>query len=436
MPVCPALFTDLYELTMVQAALADGTAHRRAVFEVFARSLPARRRYMVFAGLGRLVDTLSRYRFDHDALSFLTASRVVDERTAEWLAGYRFSGSIDAYAEGELYFPGSPVLAVESTFAEAVVLETLVLSILNFDSAVASAAARMVAAAEDRPCIEMGSRRTHEVAAIAAARAAYLAGFAATSNLAAGNTWGVPTTGTAAHAFTLVHDDEPSAFSSQVASLGRDTTLLVDTFDVEAGIRNAFAAAGHQLGAIRLDSGDLPVVARRARQILDSLGATSTRIVVTSDLDEYAIAALAAAPVDAYGVGTGVVTGSGVPTAGFVYKLVARARSADPDAPLVPVAKTSIGKPSRGGRKWAARRLDDAGVAVQERVYVGGPPDPDPHERPLAVPVIRAGTPADPPSLAAARERCRQSRAEVPVAGLALSPGPPAINTVFVEVAE
>ena len=168
----------------------------------------------------------------------------------------------------------------------------------------------------------MGSRRAHEESAVAAARAAYLAGFSSTSNLEAGRRYGVPTTGTAAHAFTLLHDDEPTAFAAQVAALGKQTTLLVDTYDITEGIRDAIAVAGPDLGAVRIDSGDLSMLAARSRELLDSLGAVNTKIVVSGDLDEYAIAALAAEPVDAYGAGTAVVTGSGAPTASLVYKLV------------------------------------------------------------------------------------------------------------------
>lgn len=421
-----ALLTDQYELTMVDAALRGGTADRRCVFEVFARSLPGRRRYGVVAGTARLLDALSDFCFDAAALDFLTEREVIDATTREWLAGYRFSGSIDGYAEGEVYFPGSPVLTVEGGFAECVVLETLVLSVLNHDSAVATAAARMTCAAGDRPCIEMGSRRTHEHAATAAARAAYIGGFAATSNLAAGRRWDIPTTGTAAHAFTLVHDDERSAFQAQVDALGVGTTLLVDTFDVEAGIRTAVEVAGPSLGAIRLDSGDLPAQAREARRLLDSLGATSTRIVVTSDLDEHAIAALSSAPVDGYGVGTSVATGSGVPTAGFVFKLVARHdRSGD----WVSVAKRSAGKHSTGGRKYAARRVD-SGHAVAEVLRVGGPAHAI-GERPLQVELVRHGRPADDAGLEAARRRRRESVAELPAHAMKLSPGEPAIETIF-----
>ena len=304
---------------MLQAALASGAAERRCVFELFARRLPEGRRYGVVAGTGRALAGLAEFRFDDAALAVL--AEVVDETTLEWLAGYRFAGDVWGYGEGELYFPDSPVLVVEGTFAEAVLLETLLLSVFNHDSAVASAASRMTLVAEGRPCIEMGSRRTHEEAAVAAARADYIAGFAASSNLAARQRHGVPSTGTSAHAFTLVHDSETDAFRAQVASLGTGTTLLVDTYDVAEAVRRGVEIAGPGLGAVRLDSGDLGVLARDVRLELDALGAHDTRIVVTSDLDEYAIAALAAAPVDGYGVGTRLVTGSGHPTCGFVYKL-------------------------------------------------------------------------------------------------------------------
>ncbi len=324
------LLTDHYELTMLQAALRSGTAQRASVFELFARRLPSGRRYGVVAGTGRVLDALESFRFTEDQLGYLRERHVVDAATLDWLADYRFTGDIWGYGEGDVYFAGSPLLVVEASFAEAVLLETLLLSILNHDSAVASAASRMVGAAEGRPCIEMGSRRTHEWAAVASARAAYIAGFDATSNVQAGLDYGVPTTGTAAHSFTLLHDTEREAFTAQVESLGAGTTLLVDTYDVAEAVKLAVDVAGTDLGAVRLDSGDLGELARQVRHQLDGLGATRTRIIVTSDLDEYAIAGLAAAPVDGYGVGTSLVTGSGHPTCGFVYKIVARADSPDP----------------------------------------------------------------------------------------------------------
>ncbi len=425
-----ALLTDRYELTMLAAALQDGTAERQCVFEVFARSLPAGRRYGVVGGTDRLIEAIAAFRFGAPEINELREKEVVDPPTLDWLAAHRFSGHIEGYAEGELYFPGSPIITVSGTFAEAVLLETLVLSVLNHDTAIASAAARVVGAAGQRPCIEMGSRRTHERAAVAAARAAYLAGFAATSNLAAGARYGIPTSGTSAHAFTLLHDTEEAAFAAQVATLGLETTLLVDTYDIAEGIRAAVRAAGPQLGAIRLDSGDLASLAVQAREQLDSLGATETRIVVTSDLDEYAIAALAAAPVSAYGVGTSLVTGSGAPTAGLVYKLV--------EVEGRPVAKSSIGKPSRGGRKIAVRRHNELGVMTAEVVGKTGRIHPQEGDRALQIPLVAAGQPVEAGISARDRlDRAREHHGRVmktlPEAARKLSRGEPAVDTEFVE---
>jgi nicotinate phosphoribosyltransferase len=430
--VSTALYTDRYELTMLQAALRSGTAGRRCVFEVFTRHLPVGRRYGVVAGTGRLLDTLPDFRFDDAVLSALSKDHVVDDSTLRWLSNYQFRGDVDGYREGEVFVPGSPILVVYGTFAEAVLLETLALSALNHDSAIASAASRMVVAADGLPCIEMGSRRTHEEAAVAAARAAYLVGFASTSNLAAGARYGIPTAGTSAHAFTLLYDDERQAFAAQVTALGKDTTLLVDTYDVESAVRTAIEVAGRELGAVRIDSGDLEQVARDVRRLLDYLGATHTRIVVTSDLDEQAIARLRHLPVDAFGVGTAVVTGSGAPTAGFVYKMVARSRT--PDGPLEPVAKSSSGKVGYGGAKSAARRLDASGTATAEVVYVGGVGSPRDDERKLTGPLVRAGDVLDPPALDDLRSHHRRVLAELPAEALRLSPGPAALRTVYEEV--
>ncbi|MFJ1650297.1 nicotinate phosphoribosyltransferase [Streptomyces sp. NPDC088337] len=427
-----ALFTDHYELTMLQAALKSGTAGRRSVFEVFTRRLPDGRRYGVVGGTGRVLDAVENFRFDADVLRFLRERRVVDEPTLEWLAGYRFGGDIWGYPEGEVYFPGSPIMRVEGSFGECVLLETVILSILNHDSAIAAAASRMSSAAQGRPLIEMGARRTHELAAVAASRAAYLGGFTSTSDLAAGFRYNIPTVGTSAHAFTLLHDSERDAFQAQVDSLGRDTTLLVDTYDVAEAVRTAVEIAGPELGSVRIDSGDLLLVAHRVRQQLDELGARDTRIIVTSDLDEYAIASLAAAPVDAYGVGTQLVTGSGHPTASMVYKLVARAGSGDAGAPLVPVAKKSTGgKTSIGGRKWAARRLDAYGVAEAEVVGTGPVPDAL-AGRQLLVELVKGGEVVAREPLDAARERHAAARANLPLSATQLSRGEPVLPTEYV----
>ena len=428
-----ALLTDHYELTMVQAAMDAGTANRRSLFDLFTRRLPEGRRYGVIAGLGRALEAIDDFRFDPGTLQFLLDQGIIRDNLAEWLAGYRFSGDIWGYPEGEAYFPGSPVLSVEGSFAEACLLETVLLSIYNHDSAIAAAASRMTAMAEGRPCAEMGSRRTHEWAAVGAARAAYIAGFSATSNLEAGRTYGIPTMGTAAHSFTLLHDSEEDAFRAQLSTLGVETTLLVDTYDVETAIRRAVELTEGRLGAIRLDSGDLPMMARRARDLLDDLGATSTRITVTSDLDEWQIAALRGAPVDGFGVGTSLVTGSGHPTCGFVYKLVARADSPDRDAPMTPVGKKSRGKNTLGGRKFAMRRLGADGRADAEIIGLGAPPVNDGNDRYLLVDLVEDGQRVSHETLEDARTRHRESLAELPLAALRISKGDPAIETIILD---
>ena len=417
-----ALLTDRYELTMLEAALRDGTAQRQCIFEVFARRLPDTRRYGVVAGTGRLLQAVQDFTFDGATLAWLTGQGVIGDATARFLASYRFGGDIDGYAEGELWFPYSPVLTVSGSFADAVLLETVVLSVLNHDSAVAAAAARMVTAAGERSLIEMGSRRTHEQAAIASARAAYLAGFTATSNLAAGEEFGIPTSGTAAHAFTLVHDSEADAFAAQIAAGGLETTLLVDTYDITKGIETAVAVAGPELGAIRIDSGDLAVLARHARTQLDDLGNSGTRIVVSGDLDEYAIAALAAAPVDSYGAGTQVVVGSGEPTAGMVYKLV--------EVDGRPVAKRSANKAGQGGRKTAWRRYRATGTATEEVIVTSNANAPAEDARPLQRPLLRAGkVVGDLPGLTQSRAHLAEALVSLPWEGLKLSRGEPAIPT-------
>lgn len=428
-----ALLTDQYELTMVDAALASGRAHRQSVFEVFGRQIPPGRRFGVVAGTGRLLDALDDFRFGEPELAFLSDHRIVSEDTLTWLANYRFSGSIRGYAEGEIYVPGSPLLTIEGTFAEAVILETLVLSVLNYDSAVASAAARMVHAANGRELIEMGARRASEYSAVAAARAAYISGFSATSNLEAGRLYGVPTRGTAAHSFTLVHDNEEEAFRSQIASMGTNTTLLIDTYDIAKGVERAISVAGPQLGAVRIDSGDLPVVVATVRSQLDALGAKDTKIVVTNDLNEHTIAGLRGSPVDVFGVGTSVVTGSGHPAVGLVYKLVARTSDA---GEWISVAKKSSQKGNPGGKKRAYRLIAN-GIAREEVVTIGSGHDQPEGARALEVSLLESGERTDSLSPAAlvdaARQRHESSIAELPDAAFSLSPGDPALPTRFIK---
>lgn len=439
--ISTALLTDMYELTMLDAALHDGMAQRRTVFEVFGRRLPATRRYGVVAGTGRILEALERFEFSRDQIDWLHAQHIVSDEALDFLKDFRFGGDIDGYAEGECYFEGSPLLTVSGTFAECVLLETLALSVLNHDCAVASAASRMTIAAHGRPCMDMGARRTHERAAVSAARAAVIGGFLGTSDLEAGKRYDIPTIGTSAHAFTLLHDSEAEAFAAQIELLGTGTTLLVDTYDIPTAVRSAVEAAraaGGELGAVRLDSGDLVALAFKVRGQLDSMGATSTKITVTNDLDEYAIAALGAAPIDSYGVGTRLVTGSGVPTAALVYKMVERE---DAEGTMRGVAKKSASKSTVAGRKYAGRVIGEDGYAEEELLVAGGSAEDagrilaDVGARPLQVSLVRDGhidaSAWGREALAHAQEHHVRSRNELPYQAWRLSEGEPAIPTHY-----
>lgn len=410
-----ALFTDHYELTMVESALRSGVAERRSVFEVFARRLPEGRAYGVVAGIDRLVDAVERFRFDDDTVDHLMERGVVqDELMADWLRNYSFGGDITGYAEGELFFPYSPVLTVVGSFAQCVVLETVLLSVLNHDCAVASAAARVADAAGGRLLVEGGSRRTDPESAVAAARASHVGGFDTTSNLEAGRRHGIPTGGTTAHAFVLAHGSEEEAFMVQRDTLGVGSTYLVDTFDVMEGIRRAVDMVGRGIGAVRIDSGELLADSRAARRLLDELGAVDCRIVVSSDLDEFLIAELemADAPIDAYLVGTSLVTGSGHPTASMVYKLVSIA-DGDHPAPLRAVGKHSPGKRTIGGHKSVHRTYDANGRYLAEVLSVLPVEVPDNSMCPQ-VPLLRDGeVVADLTDVSEARARCAERRARL-----------------------
>lgn len=366
-----AFLTDKYEVTMLQAMLRAGRADHRAVFDLFARRLPKGRRYGIVGGVGRVVEAVKNFRFTDEQIAYLEADPIIDEATVNYLRNYKFRGIIVGQPEGSLYFPNTPIITVIGTFADCVLLETLLLSIMNHDSAVMSAASRMVTAAEGMPMIEMGSRRTSETGAIAAARAAYIAGFNATSNLQAGHLYQIPTTGTSAHAYTLAYgpDGEEQSFYDQMVALGIDTTILVDTYNIPEGIRRAVHAANtlgvSGPGGIRIDSGDLHKETVNARALLDSLGAIDTKIVLSSDIDEYTISEMKerGTPVDAVGAGTRVVTGSGAPTAEMVYKLV--------QINDTPVSKRAEGKASTGGIKVTYREFHEDGTMAGEFFKVG-----------------------------------------------------------------
>lgn len=410
-----ALLTDRYELTMVDVALANDTAAKRSVFEIFTRSLPAGRSYGVVGGTARALDAITNFRFCDAELGWLRENKIVSDAALDFLADYRFSGDAWGFLEGDVYLENSPVLTIEASFAEAVVLETVLLSIFNHDSAITSAMARMADAAGSRAIIEGGSRRVHERAGVSAARAAFLAGASGTSNLEAGRSFDIPTIGTIAHAFILAHRTEREAFEAQHRSLGSDTVYLVDTYDIAQGIRTAVEVAGPELGGIRIDSGDLALEAKQARALLDDLGASNARIIVSGDLDEWSILELASAPIDAYLVGTNLITGSGHPTASMVYKLVA---IEDDDGTMVSVAKTSLGKGTVGGRKAAFRVLNDDGqlghdvLVPDNETAIGDIAGPG---RRLQVPLIAGGRTVGQPSLLASRAWSESARNEVPL---------------------
>ena len=430
----PAMMTDMYEYTMLDAALKDGTANRKCVFEIFTRHLPEGRRYGVVAGTGRILDALERFHLDDDDLRFLSDRKIVSAETIAWLERFHFSGSIKGYREGEMFFPNSPVLQVEGTFGECTLLETLLLSILNYDCAVASAASRMVTAAKDRPCMDMGGRRTNEWSAVAASRAAVVGGFQGTANLLAAQLYGLKAIGTAAHCFTLVHDSERDAFISQIDALGKNTTLLVDTYNIEEAVKTAVEVAGPELGGVRIDSGDLAALAQRVRNQLDALGATNTKITVTNDLDEYALAALQTAPVDSYGVGTRLVTGSGAPTCAMVYKLTERENA---DGVMQPVAKKSKDMATVPGRKLAFRSYE-YNLADCEHVISGAEDQlaafrPEEGWKDLLVDFVDHGqidaTWQGHDAIMAAHDYRAQALAELPITAQSLMRGEPVIPT-------
>ncbi|MFT8357017.1 MAG: nicotinate phosphoribosyltransferase [Bifidobacterium aquikefiri] len=430
----PALMTDMYEYTMLDAALKDGTANRNCVFEIYTRHLPEGRRYAVLAGTGRILDALAHFHLADEDLAFLRNRKVISEESAKWLENFHFSGTIRGYREGEMFFPDSPILQVEGSFAECTLLETLLLSILNYDSAVASAASRMVSAAGSRPCMDMGGRRANEWAAVSAARAAVVGGFKGTANLLAAKLYGLHAIGTAAHSFTLLHDSEKEAFTSQIDALGVATTLLTDTYDIESAVKTAVEVAGPALGGVRIDSGDLASLAQRVRNQLDALGATNTKITVTNDLDEYALAALQTAPVDSYGVGTMLVTGSGAPTCGMVYKLTERENSA---GIMQPVAKRSKNKGNVPGRKLAYRSYE-YNLADCEHIISGSEDqlatyEPNDDWRNLLVDYVVNGEVNNEyqgnDAIITAQEHRAQALHELPITAQSLMKGDPAIPT-------
>jgi nicotinate phosphoribosyltransferase len=406
-----ALLTDRYQLTMLAAYANRGLATRQAVFELFARRLPPSRRYMVACGIGRVAEALTKLRFTSDDLAWLEADPFLGpamrrEPVRRLFEGFRFSATVHAIPEGRICFPGEPLVRVEGTLAEAQLVETLLLSVLNHDVRVASKCARIAAAARGRDCFEFGSRRTHESAAVDAARAAYVAGFAGTSNEEAARRHGIPVTGTMAHAFVLAHaadhgeDGEAEAFRDFCATFDTQSTCLVDTYDTLRGVDRAIEGAAAALGGVRIDSGDLGPLAMKARVRLDLSAASGARIVLSDDLDEHKIDALVRGfvPVDAFGVGTMAVSTPDHPSLGAVYKLVAME---DASGAMVAVQKRAPGKGSSAAPKQVFRAKGEIRdvVGLASEVLDG---------EPLLEPIVESGRVVADVSATAARARLQR----------------------------
>jgi len=401
---------------MLDALVKAGHADRKSTFEVFTREISLGRPFGVFAGVMRVLQGIENFLFDEDHLHYLEEQNIISSLTKDWLREFQFSGDLTSYKEGEIYFPRSPVLTIEAPLGEALIFETFILSILNFDSAIATAANRIVEAAAGRFVMEAGSRRVTPEAAVHAARAAYIGGVDVTSNLEAGRRWGVPTAGTASHAFTLAFESEIEAFETQSEYLGKDSIFLVDTYNIEEGIRNAVRASNANLKGIRIDSGDLATEAQIARELLDSLGARQAQIMVSGDLDEYRIMELVNEPIDAFESGHRLVTGSGSGSAGFVYKLVEIEEPFHKDK-MRPVAKSSKGKISKGGQKIAKRKLNLAGTAIEESLFLktyGNTNVPSENYRDLQSQLIEGGIVKENLSLEEARTHLTKVLAEIP----------------------
>lgn len=396
----PALFTDLYQLTMLQAYEAEGMADR-AVFSLFVRTLPPERNYLIAAGLEDALAYLEVLRFGPTARGYLRMMPQFSNEFVDALADFRFSGDVYAVPEGTPVFAGEPLLEIEAPIGEAQLVETYLLNQVTFQTLIASKGARSVLAARGKPVIDFGTRRAHGTdAALKAARALHIVGFNATSNVEAGRRYGLAMTGTMAHSYVQAHASEREAFAAFAAQY-RGTVLLVDTYDTEQGVRRAVALATGpdadvELSAVRLDSGDLDALSRRARAILDEAGLPDVGIVASGGLDEHVIAALehAGAPISAYAVGTRVSTSADAPTLDSVYKLTAYAG--------VGRVKLSPNKLTMPGRKQVFRRFVDGvpnlDVIAREGDAIDG--------EPLLRPVMRDGRrlPDETRSLAAIRE--------------------------------
>jgi nicotinate phosphoribosyltransferase len=413
MPTIPPFSTDLYQLTMMAGYFTRQMAPVRATFELFVRRLPRNRAFLVAAGLQQAIDYLEALTFSDDDVTWLREQgpfRRVPSGFFDYLRSFRFSGDVWAMPEGTPFFPMEPILRVSAPIIEAQLVETALLAVMNFQTSVASKGVRMIHAAAGRAVMEFGARRAHGLdAALLAARAAYLAGCSGSSYVEAGRQFGIPLLGTMAHSWVLAAPSEQTAFK-WYADLFDPTVLLIDTFDVNAATRTLIDS-GLRPQAIRIDSGDVASLSRLVRESLDHAGLTSTRIIVSGDLDEWKIAALVAsgAPIDTFAVGTSLTTADDAPALGGVYKLV----QIEEYGAIRPVMKRSVGKGTWPGVKqvW---RSEHGGVAVGDVIaLIDESPPQTAHA--LLEPVMRNGTRVGRRvSLTESRQYCRDASQLLP----------------------
>ncbi len=410
-----ALFTDLYELTMAAAYFREGM-RETASFSLFARRLPATRAFIVAAGLEDVLEYVRSLRFTADGIQYLKSLGRFEPAFLDYLADLRFTGDIVAVPEGTIVFPDEPILEVTGPVIEAQLLETALLNIVHLQSVLASKAARLTLAARGRAVAEFGLRRSQGTdAGIKGARCAWIAGFESTSDVLAGRTYGIPLSGTMAHSFVTSFEDELEAFRAYARSFPDSAVLLIDSYDTLEGARKAvvvaheLAEAGHQLAGVRLDSGDLLVLSREVRRILDSGGCTGVRIIVSGGLDERDIERLldAGAPIDVFGIGTRYNVSADAPTLDLVYKLVAYG---DRD-----VLKLSEGKETWVGRKALYRMRDGEGRMAGDVLALADEPAPVGGGQSLLQKAMRDGVPvgAHPP-LGEVRRHCIDAIAALP----------------------
>ncbi len=407
-----ALLTDLYELTMAQSYLRGGR-NEISTFDLFVRSLPPHRGFLVSAGLDTVLTYLERMRFSDDAIAYLRTLNLFDEAFLRYLRTFTFTGDVRAIPEGEIVFPPEPIVEVTAPRIDAQIVETFLLNQINFQTMVASKAARIVLAARGRPIVDFSPRRDHGTdAAMKVARCAYLAGCAGTSNVLAGMTYGIPVSGTMAHSYVMSFDDELEAFRAYAQHFPEHCLLLIDTYDTVQGARNAaivaaeLQARGHRLRGVRLDSGDLADLSHKVRRILDDAGFPGVRILASGDLNEDKIRDLldSDAPVDMFGVGTEMGVSYDAPALGGVYKLVEDTRGYR--------VKRSTGKVTLPGRKqiWRVSRDGQMGedvIALHDEPAPAG-------AQPLLAEVMRRGTRTWQESLDEGRQRCRDRMASLP----------------------